>query len=205
MLELNPFVPPPDPGDVPNYGNQFATAVAIKTADWVYDNNKNYYLLYCNINRALFCMLDKNVNNIFKVSNNSNLQGWNLMMRVQIILAQLKTLYGKPADPTLWNSDKVFKSAFLPNEVPESIFQRLEQCQEVAILGENPYTQAQLVMNAVHLLLQFQIFPMKEFEDWEWSMSKNWADLKIFVSGAYGRCLVAVNLCMAVGQNRYVT
>jgi hypothetical protein len=41
MLELNPFSPPPDQGDVPNYGNQFASAVAIKTADWVYDNNKN--------------------------------------------------------------------------------------------------------------------------------------------------------------------
>jgi hypothetical protein len=100
--------------------------------------------------------------------------------------------------------DKVFKLAFLPNEALESLFQRLERCQKVAILGENPYTQAQLVMNAVHLLLQYQIFLMKEFEDWEWSVSINWTNLKIFVQGVYVRCLVVVNLRLAAGQNGYI-
>jgi hypothetical protein len=207
MLELNPFFSPPDRGDVPNYSNQFAStvAVAVKTADRVYDKDKNYYLSYCNIHRVLFPMLDKNINNIFKVFNDPNLQGWNPTMSIQIILAQLETSYGKPTGSTLWDNNKVFKSAFLPNEVLESLFQCLEQCQEVAILGENPHTQAQLVMNAVHLLLQSQIFLMKEFEDWERSVSKNWTDLKIFIQGAYVCHLVAVNLCSAVGQNRYVT
>jgi hypothetical protein len=46
MLELNPFIPPLDPGNVPNYGNQFASAVAVKMADRAYNNNTNYYLLY---------------------------------------------------------------------------------------------------------------------------------------------------------------
>jgi hypothetical protein len=68
-----------------------------------------------------------------------------------------------------------------------------------------PSTQAQLLMNAVHLLLQSQIFPMKEFEDWEQSVSKNWTDLRIFVQGAYAHCLVAVNLGSAAVQNGYVT
>ncbi len=110
-------------------------------------------------------MPHKNINDIFKVSNDPNLQGWNPMMSIQMILALLKTSYGKPTCSTLWDNNKVFKSAFLHNDVPESLFQHLEQCQEVAILGENPYTQAQLVMNAVHLLLQSRIFLMKEFKD----------------------------------------
>ncbi len=205
MLELNLFIPPLDPGDVPNYGNQFASAVAVKMADRVYNIIKNYYLSYCNINRTLFHMLDEHINDIFKVSNDPNLQGWNPTMSIQIILAQLETLYGKPTGSTLWDNSRVFKAAFLPNEVPESLFQRLKQCQEVAILGEDPYTQAQLVMNAVHLLLQSQIFPMKKFEDWERSVCKNWTNLKIFVQGAYAHHLKAVNPCSAAGQNGDVT
>ena len=58
------------------------------------------------------------------------------------------------------------------NEVPESLFLRLEHCQEVALIGHTPYSQTQLVNCTVQLLLQSSIFPMKEFEDWEREVSK---------------------------------
>jgi hypothetical protein len=43
-------------------------------------------------------------------------------MSIQMILAQLETLYSKPTGSTLWDNDKVFKAPFLPNKVPESLF-----------------------------------------------------------------------------------
>jgi hypothetical protein len=46
---------------------------------------------------------------------------------------------------------------------------------------------------------------MKEFKDWDWSTSKNWTNLKMFVQGAYARRLVAVNLHSAAAQNGHVT
>jgi hypothetical protein len=61
LLERNQFVSPPDPGDIPNYGNQFASAVAVKMADRVYNNKTNNLMSYCNISCALFRMLDENI------------------------------------------------------------------------------------------------------------------------------------------------
>jgi hypothetical protein len=34
----------------------------------------------------------------------------------------------------MWNSDKLFRSDFIPNDAPELLFLRVEQCQEVAII-----------------------------------------------------------------------
>ncbi len=65
----------------------------------------------------------------------------------------------------MWNNDKIFREDFLPNDAPESLFLRIEQCQEVAIIVRNPYSEKQLIANMIHLLLQSSIFPMKEFED----------------------------------------
>jgi hypothetical protein len=43
-------------------------------------------------------MLDKNIPNHFKVSNDPTLIGWNPTMSIQLILTQLETLFGKPSD-----------------------------------------------------------------------------------------------------------
>lgn len=205
LIEPNPFVMPPDPGDLPNYGGmQFPSTVALKTADRMFDMATNYFTSYLNINRALFRMLDDSIDNNFKVSNDPNLKGWNPTMSVQMILTQLETAYGKPTGTTIWENDKLFRSAFGAHEVPEALFLRLERCQEVAILGNNPYSQTQLVTCAVQLLLQSGIFPMKEFEDWEREASKTWTDLKKFVQAAYQRKLTVLNLRATSGTAGYV-
>ena len=108
---------------------------------------------------------------------------------MQMILTQLETAYSQPTGTTLWENDKIFWAPFGANEVPESLFLQLERCQEVALLGNNPYSQTQLVNCAVQLLLQSGVFPMKEFEDWEREVSKTWTDLKRFVQAAYQRKL----------------
>jgi hypothetical protein len=149
-------------------------------------------------------MLDKYINNHFKVSNDPNLIGWNPTMSIQLILAQLGASYGKPSKQLMWNNVKVFQTDFLSNNAQELLFHYVEQCQEVAIIARNPYTPTQLITNTMHLLLQSKIFPMKEFEDWEATPNKTWLALKIFIHGVYTWHLVAVGLQSTLAQQGYV-
>ena len=76
-------------------------------------------------------------------------------------------MYGKPDAMTLFANNTLFRSAFNPNDVPESLFHQIEQCQEIAVLARDPYSNVQVINNAVRLLMQASIFLMKEFDDWE--------------------------------------
>ncbi len=119
-------------------------------------------------------MLNKNIDNSFKVSNGPTFSGWNPTMSIQLILAQLEVYYGKPKGNTVWENNKLFKTPFLPTNAPELLFHCIQQCQEIALIVQNSFTQEQLIANAIHHLLQSGIFPMKEFKDWESSMVKTW-------------------------------
>ncbi len=76
-----------------------------------------------------------------------------------------KASYGKPTAMILWNNNKLFSSDFLPNDAPELLLHRVEQCQEVAIIADTPFTGAQLIYNTMLLLLKSRIFRMRRFED----------------------------------------
>ncbi len=162
LIEVTPFITQANPGDVPVYP-QLAAIQVIKTIERVWENARNYYLLYINISRACFRMIDELVPSHCKVSNIPALLGWNPTMSIQTILEQLKTSYGKPNTTILFNNNKLFSTDFSPT--PELLFHQIEQCQEVAILADTPYTSAQLVLNTTQLLLKSRIFPMHEFDD----------------------------------------
>jgi hypothetical protein len=48
--------------------------------------------------------------------------------------------YGMPDTMVLFNNDKLFQSPFPPTEAPEMLFYRTEQCQEIQIIGQDPYS-----------------------------------------------------------------
>jgi hypothetical protein len=193
LIELSPFVVPPDPGDVPVYSN-FAALQVLKTINKPWEKAKNHYLSYINISRACFCMLNENIPDQFKVSNSPMLIGWNPRMSIQLIIMQLENTFGLPGGLLMWNNDKIFRADFSPNEAPELLFLHVEQCQEVAIIACNPYSEKQLIANKIHLLLQSGIFPMKEFEDWEAANNKTWMSRKTFVYGTFQCQLMAVGI-----------
>jgi hypothetical protein len=92
----------------------------------------------------------------------------------------------------------------LHNNAPESLSFRIKQCQEVAIISCNPYSEKQLIAKTIHLLRQSGIFLMKEFEDWEATNNKTWTSLKTFVHGAFQCQLMAVGICGSTsGQKGY--
>ena len=112
-------------------------------------------------------MLDNLVSNQVMVSKTPTLTGWNLTKTVQAILAQLEASYGKPNTMTLYANDTLFRIAFPPTDAPEMLFYRIEQYQEIQTLAQDPYSATQIINNAVRLLMQSNIFPLKEFDTWD--------------------------------------
>jgi hypothetical protein len=150
-------------------------------------------------------MLDTNVADQFKVSNIPSLIGWNASMSIIDILNQLDGTYGKPDTMTLLQNNTLFQSAFNPTDAPESLFYRIKQCQEIQVLARDPFTDTQIINNAVRLLMQANIFPLKEFDDWEAITPKTYPALKIFIGGAYTRSILVQQLRNTAGQMGYTT
>jgi hypothetical protein len=202
LLKAVPFAILVNPGNTPIY-MQFATPSHMKMADAIFLCNKNYYLSYKNINRACFKMLDENVQPRYKVLNVTTITGWNAIMSIRSILEQLEGSYGKPNMMTIHQNNLLFRSPFLPSEAPEMLFYRIEQCQEIQTIAEDPYTHKQIISNAVRLLMVSGIFPLKEFDTWDALPNKTYPILKTFVHEAYTRRLASIQVRTA-GQHGYV-
>ncbi len=125
-------------------------------------------------------------------------------MSVCLIIEQLETLYGKPNTMLLINNDVLFQSPFPATKAPEILFYRIKQCQEIQTITQDPYMPKQMIGNAVRLLMQSGIFPLKEFNVWEATPVKSYPSLKTFIHEAYPRRLMAMQLRNMVGQQGYV-
>jgi hypothetical protein len=124
-------------------------------------------------------------------------------MSIMNMLDQLETTYGKPDAMTLFANDTLFHSTFNPNDPPKALFHRIKQCQEIAVLARDPYSDVQVINNAVRLLMQASIFPMKEFDDWEAVTPKTYPALKTFIAAAYTCRILSQQLRNPAGQMGY--
>jgi hypothetical protein len=146
LLEGAAFTIPPDLGPMAIFPNGAAVArTAVKTTQAKFDRDKNYYLSYKNIMRACFRMLDANVSAQFKVLNNPTLTGWNSTMSIINILSQLQVSYGKPNMMMLYTNDTLFRSLMTAGGLPEMLFYRIEQCQEIQCISNLPYSEEQII------------------------------------------------------------
>ncbi len=85
-------------------------------------------------------------------------------MSIPLILEQLEMSYGKPDTMSLFHNDALFHSPFLATEAPKMLFYQIEQCQERPAIAQDPYTPKEIIGNAIRLLMQSGIFPLKEFD-----------------------------------------
>ena len=205
LIEPTPFFIPVDPGATPTYNGGFQSPQQMRTSEQMWENDRNYFLSYINIHCACFRLLDELVRPEYKVSNIGGLTGWNSTMTIQEILGQLETTFGKPSAAISFHNNTVFTSTFSATETPESLFRRIEECQEVAVLGGAPYSVQQIVGNTMFLFLQSGIFPNREFEVWDAypTANKTWPSLKTFIQQAFQRKLVASSFRNTSGQMGY--
>jgi hypothetical protein len=85
-------------------------------------------------------VLENNIDNTFKVSNDPALVCWNPTMDLCEVLDQMMATYGHPTPVALLHNDTLFRSIYSPQDAPKVLFQRSEDYQEVQILGEDPYS-----------------------------------------------------------------
>ena len=130
-------------------------------------------------------MLSDCVQEQYRVSNVPGLSGWNQTMSINEILDQLESTYGRPDATALLQNDALYRGALANTDSPETLFLRLELCQEVQILANNPFTDAQMLHQAVLLLRQSNILPTKDFDDWEDVAIKSRPIMKLFFHKRY--------------------
>ncbi len=79
---------------------------------------------------------------------------------------QITATYRHPTPAALLQNHTLFWGVYSPQDVPEVLFRCNEDCQEVQILGKDPYMAQQLLNNAVCQLLQSGLYT-RDFEDWD--------------------------------------
>jgi hypothetical protein len=72
---------------------------------------------------------------VYLTSPLPGLHGWNSTMSIQEILAQLETTFGRVPATILFNNNAAFAGSFNPMDTLETLFHRIEECQEVKMLG----------------------------------------------------------------------
>ena len=87
-------------------------------------------------------------------------------MTTVVILNQLSAVYGKPMSAALKANDTIFRNPYSAADAPETLFRCIEDCAEIATLGDNPYTPKQLVLTTVRHLLTTGIY-IRAFEEWD--------------------------------------
>ncbi len=165
---------------------------------------KNYYDTACNIYRAVYNTLDTHSDDAFKVSPPTTPPtiGWNASMLLNDIFDQMMKTYGHPTLNTMHQNMKTFLSPYNPQDLPEILFKRCTNCQEVAIIANVKYTDEQLLMNVIDLLTRCGLY-QRDLEDWDRKpvAIKAWLNLRLFIQEAYQCCLALGT--MRAGQGGY--
>jgi hypothetical protein len=155
----NAFRLPIDPSPAANYTradpNDLTplTRMEQATVNTAFAQQKYYFQSMQNIERACFTALDASIDDAFKVSNNPAIVGWHAGMVTRKFFDQLSQIYGQPTLAALELNDVVFCSQYSAADAPEVLFCCIKNCAEIANLGNNPYTDRQLINNAIRLLL----------------------------------------------------
>jgi hypothetical protein len=79
-------------------------------------------------------------------------------MSVMSILNQLLSLYGQPTPAALEGNNICFRSPYSAADPPEILFHQIEECAEIALFGRNPYTNCQLIITMIRLLLTTSLY-----------------------------------------------
>ena len=153
---------------------------------------EHYYQSLVNINHAVFLSLCASVNEAFQVSNIPGIVRWHADMEIRAILDQLSSTYGMPTPAALEHKDVTFRSAYSPADAPKVLFCHIKNCAEIVIIGNNPYTNRQIVNNTIRLLLMTGMY-VRAFEVWDCltPVNQTWIELRCTIQEAFQRQLNA--------------
>ncbi len=109
-------------------------------------------------------------------------------MATRKILDQLSQTYGQPTPAALELNNVAFCSQYSAADAPKSkvLFHCIKNCAKIAILGNNPYTDRQLINNAIRLLLTTGLYT-RPFEEWDrlQPAAQMWIELHCLIQEAF--------------------
>ncbi len=192
LLTVNAFHLPNNPGPAVDYtradpnGLMPLTCTEQASVDAAFVRQCHYFLLLQNIKRACFNALDLSINDAFKVSNDHAILGWHMGMSTREILDQLPTSYGQPTPAAMELNDTTFRGPYSVANAPKVLFRRIKSCAEKMIMGTNPYTDCQLITNAVPLLLTTGLYQWA-FKEWNrlTAAQQTWIALRMLIQEAF--------------------
>ena len=123
-------------------------------------------------------------------------------MSVRDILDQLSSIYGQPTPAAMEINDTAFRGVYSAADAPEVLFRRIEDCAKITIIGRNPYTDRQLLQNAICLLLTTRLY-VRAFEEWDCLQptAQMWVALRMMIQEAFQSRLNAT--APTAGRNGY--
>jgi hypothetical protein len=121
-------------------------------------------------------------------------------METRDILDQLSQTYGQLTPEALEINDVTFCGPYSAANAPEVLFRCIKNCTEIAILGNNPYTDWQSINNAIRLLLTTSQY-IRVFEEWDRLLpgAQTWIKLRCLIQEAF-QCCLNVTVPMAGGH-----
>jgi hypothetical protein len=198
LLTPTLFHQPNDPGPAAVYTRNDPTDTTPlmnteqASIDTAFTRKRHYYQLLINIERACFIALNANIDDAFKSSDIPTILGWHASMETRDILDQLSQTYGQPTLAALEINDVTFCGPYSAPNAPEVLFRRIKNCTEIAILGNNPYTDWQLINNMIRLLLTTGLY-IRAFEEWDHLLPgvQTWIKLRRLIQEVFQCCLNA--------------
>jgi hypothetical protein len=102
------------------------------------------------------------------------------------ILDQLSQTYGQPTLAALELNNVEFRSQYSAANAPKVLFRCIENCAKIAILGNNPYMDCQLIKNAIRLLLTMGLYT-RPFKEWDrlQPATQTWIELRCLIKEAF--------------------
>ena len=202
LVDTVAWVTPVDPGPIAVFLPADTTA-EMKMKIATFTREKNMFTSCENISGAMVRMLMANIEEKYQISNVSGLQGWNNDMTAMEILTQLESKYGTPDPDAVAAMETMFSKPHNPNDPPEVLYSTLEECQKIAMMNKNPWSEQQVMMKAVDLLRRSGIFKDKVFEEWKDVPTKSYVLMKDHFHKAYMKRLESIQTSMTSGRGGY--
>ena len=152
----NAWVDPVHPGLVPAYPPN-ANDDVIETIRAAHKEQLRCWKLCGNVNKALVQQILQSVDNIYIRALRNRHTGY-ANLHVRDLLQYLFKNYGRILPHAVAENDQLFRKSWDPSAPFEVLIDQIETAQEVAEDAVQPYTRAQILNNAFHIVQQTGVF-----------------------------------------------
>jgi len=145
------FVVPANPGTHPVFPNNAPTAAQISEAVRTHEESLREWREYTNLEQALKKQITQAIDPVYLRALKDRNTGY-ANVTTLAMLQFLFTTYGLISPIDLISNHKKIEAPWDPNTPFEMLIDQIEDCQELAEAGNQPYTAAQILNNAYALV-----------------------------------------------------